>query len=65
MVTTYCGDHFAICTHIESLCCKSETNTMYMSIVSQFFKIQDRLNYQNKLQSEYFPQSRYVDSIQL
>ena len=27
---TYCGDHFAIYTNVESLCRTPETNTMYV-----------------------------------
>ena len=26
---TYCSDHFAICTNMESFCCTAERNTIY------------------------------------
>lgn len=65
IVTTNYADCFAIYTYIESWCGKPEPIQCYMSIISQFLKIQDRLNYKNKLQSEHFPQSKYIDLIQL
>ena len=46
---TYCGDYFAICTNIESLCCTSETNIMlyvnYTSIKIITFKKQWRFHF--------------------
>ena len=35
---TYCGNHFAIYTNIESLHCTVKTNIMLMSIRSQLKK---------------------------
>ena len=40
---TYCGDHFAIYSYVESLCCTSETNIMlyvnYISIKKTSYKM--------------------------
>ena len=35
---TYCGDHFAIYTNIESLCHIPETSIMYINYTSTFIK---------------------------
>lgn len=47
----YCGDHSAIYTHIELLCCIAVTNIM-LSIIFQFKKILDKERKPNLLKME-------------
>ena len=40
MLTRHCGDHFAVYTNIESLCCIPQTNIMlYVTNISSKKKI--------------------------
>ena len=52
---TYCGDHFAICTNIQSPCCTPESNIMFTMLYINYTSIKiNEYNFKFALELDYF-----------